>query len=127
VRRYDAQDGLPGKEGVFVACTFWLAECLAHQGRRKEAREAFESACHCANDLGLFAEEFQPKRGEMLGNFPQGLTHLAHVSAALALEELEGKSGSGESGRRESGPGESRKSRSTSQNTSGQNAASTSM
>ncbi len=86
VLRYKAQDGLSGDEGVFVACTFWLAECLAHQRRRKEAREAFDRACRCANDLGLFAEEYQPKIGEMLGNFPQGLTHLAHVSAALALE-----------------------------------------
>ena len=89
VLRYAARDGLHGNEGAFVACTFWLAECLAHQRRRKEAREAFERACRCANDLGLFAEEFQPKLGEMLGNFPQGLTHLAHVSAALALEDLE--------------------------------------
>jgi GH15 family glucan-1,4-alpha-glucosidase len=88
VLRYDAHDGLRGKEGVFVACTFWLAECLAHQRRRKEAREAFKRACRCANDLGLFAEEYQPKQREMLGNFPQGLTHLAHVSAALALERL---------------------------------------
>jgi GH15 family glucan-1,4-alpha-glucosidase len=87
VQRYKAQDGLRGSEGVFVACTFWLAECLAHQGRRAEARQAFNRACRCANDLGLFAEEFEPKRGEMLGNFPQGLTHLAHVSAALALEQ----------------------------------------
>jgi GH15 family glucan-1,4-alpha-glucosidase len=91
VLRYDAKDGLRGKEGVFVACTFWLAECLAHQRRRTEARQAFERASRCANDLGLFAEEFEPKRGEMLGNFPQGLTHLAHVSAALALEELDKK------------------------------------
>ena len=89
VRRYTAKDGLKGKEGVFVACTFWLAECLAHQRRRAEARQAFERACRCANDLGLFAEEYEPKKGEMLGNFPQGLTHLAHVSAALALEELD--------------------------------------
>ncbi len=89
VARYDAHDGLRGREGVFVACTFWLAECLAHQRRRKEARAAFGRACRCANDLGLFAEEYQPKRREMLGNFPQGLTHLAHVSAALALAELE--------------------------------------
>jgi GH15 family glucan-1,4-alpha-glucosidase len=85
VRSYDAHDGLRGNEGVFVACTFWLAECLAHQRRRKEARQAFARACRCANDLGLFAEEYQPKAREMLGNFPQGLTHLAHVSAALAL------------------------------------------
>jgi GH15 family glucan-1,4-alpha-glucosidase len=92
VLRYKAQDGLSGDEGVFVACTFWLAECLAHQRRRREAREAFDRACRCANDLGLFAEEYQPRLGQMLGNFPQGLTHLAHVSAALALEGLEQQS-----------------------------------
>jgi GH15 family glucan-1,4-alpha-glucosidase len=87
VLRYQAEDGLQGDEGVFVACTFWLAECLAHQRRPKEAREAFDRACRCANELGLFAEEYQPDSGEMLGNFPQGLTHLAHISAALALEQ----------------------------------------
>jgi GH15 family glucan-1,4-alpha-glucosidase len=87
VQRYEVNDGLRGKEGVFVACTFWLAECLARQKKVAEARAAFARACRCANDLGLFAEEFEPKRGEMLGNFPQGLTHLAHVSAALALEQ----------------------------------------
>ena len=89
VLRYRTEDGLKGGEGVFVACTFWLAECLAHQRRRKEARQAFDRACRCANDLGLFAEEYDPKARELLGNFPQGLTHLAHVSAALALQELE--------------------------------------
>ena len=87
VRRYDVRDGLRGGEGVFVACTFWLAECLARQHRRAEARRTFNRACRCANDLGLFAEEFEPKSRQMLGNFPQGLTHLAHVSAALALEQ----------------------------------------
>jgi GH15 family glucan-1,4-alpha-glucosidase len=91
IQRYRAKDGLRGKEGVFIACTFWLAECLAHQRRHREARQAFDRACRCANDLGLFAEEFEPKRGEMVGNFPQGLTHLSHVSAALALEQLEKK------------------------------------
>jgi GH15 family glucan-1,4-alpha-glucosidase len=96
VRRYEAHDGLRGNEGVFLACTFWLAECLAHQRRRKEARQAFERACRCANDLGLFAEEYQPKAREMLGNFPQGLTHLAHVSAALALAEHGRGAGSAE-------------------------------
>jgi GH15 family glucan-1,4-alpha-glucosidase len=92
VLRYRASDGLAGDEGVFVACTFWLAECLAHQRRRQEARQAFDRACRCANDLGLFAEEYDPRAREMLGNFPQGLTHLGHVSAALALEELEKRS-----------------------------------
>ncbi|HET9106226.1 MAG TPA: glycoside hydrolase family 15 protein [Steroidobacteraceae bacterium] len=89
VLRYKAEDGLSGDEGVFVACTFWLAECLAHQRRRKEAREVFDRACRCGNDLGLFAEEYLPREREMLGNFPQGLTHLAHVSAALALDGID--------------------------------------
>jgi hypothetical protein len=74
-------------EGAFVACTFWLAECLAHQGRTAEARAAFATASATANDLGLFAEEFDPGTGTLLGNFPQALTHLSHIAAAVALQE----------------------------------------
>ena len=85
VMRYRSEDGLAGKEGVFVACTFWLAECFAHQGRVRAARTLFDRACRCANDLGLFSEEYSPARRQLLGNFPQGLTHLAHISASLAL------------------------------------------
>jgi GH15 family glucan-1,4-alpha-glucosidase len=85
VVRYRTADGLPRGEGVFLPCTFWLAECLAHQGRREDAWALFERASACANDLGLFAEEFDPRAKQLLGNFPQGLTHLAHISAALAL------------------------------------------
>jgi len=84
--RYKTEDGLEGREGVFLACTFWLVECLARQGRRREALRAFKQATRAANDLGLFAEQYSPTGKEMLGNFPQGLTHLAHISAALALE-----------------------------------------
>ena len=81
--RYVREDGLRGVEGTFLACTFWLVEVLARQGRVAPARKTFERASRCANDLGLFSEQFSD-RG-MLGNFPQGLTHLAHVSAAVAL------------------------------------------
>jgi GH15 family glucan-1,4-alpha-glucosidase len=86
ILRYQSQDGLQGREGVFLACTFWLAESLARQGRRRDALRTFKQATAAANDLGLFAEEYAPLGKEMLGNFPQGLTHLAHISAALALE-----------------------------------------
>ena len=85
IARYRTHDGLRGKEGVFLACTFWLAECLAHQRRGAQAAEIFARANGCANDLGLFSEEFLPRTRELLGNFPQGLTHLAQVSAALAI------------------------------------------
>jgi len=86
VLRYRMPDGLRGAEGSFVPCTFWLAECLARQGRMAEAKERFDRACRCANDLGLFSEQYSASSEELLGNFPQGLTHLAHISAALALE-----------------------------------------
>ncbi len=85
--RYRTPDGLEGAEGAFVACTFWLAECLARQGRTAEARAAFARASATANDLGLFAEEFHPASGTLLGNFPQALTHLSHIAAAVALEQ----------------------------------------
>jgi len=85
VRRYDADDGMP-PEGAFLACTFWLAECLAGQSRLEEAREVFDAALACATDLGLYSEEAEPS-GEPLGNFPQALTHLAHIEAALRLEQ----------------------------------------
>ncbi|MDQ1465596.1 MAG: hypothetical protein QOH10_11 [Actinomycetota bacterium] len=85
VIRYTTADGVRGGEAPFVACTFWYAECLAHQGRFDEAREAFDRAISAGNDLGLFAEEFDPSTAELLGNFPQGLTHLSHLTAALAI------------------------------------------
>jgi GH15 family glucan-1,4-alpha-glucosidase len=87
IARYRTHDGLAGTEGVFLACTFWLAECLAYQGRRDEALEVFERAASTANDLGLFAEEYLNHTREMTGNFPQGLTHLAHIEALVALAD----------------------------------------
>ena len=89
IRRYDVKDGLPGREGAFIACSFWLVECYAHQHRLDEAREVFDRAVACANELGLFSEQWDTRRGEMTGNFPQGLTHLSHIAAVVALHENE--------------------------------------
>lgn len=83
-------DGLVGEEGVFLACSFWLAECLARQGRIEEARAIFDQITATSNDLGLFAEEWDQQTCEMLGNFPQGLTHLSHIAAAVALAARQG-------------------------------------
>jgi GH15 family glucan-1,4-alpha-glucosidase len=85
--RYRTKDGLPGREGTFLACTFWLAESLAALGRLDEARDVFARVSATANDLGLFAEEYLVDGAEMAGNFPQGLTHLSHIEAAVALAE----------------------------------------
>lgn len=85
-RTEHTDDGLgPDREGRFLACTFWLAECLAAQGRTAEAQAVFDRVRATANDLGLFAEEYDPEQGEPLGNFPQGLSHLSHIAAAAAL------------------------------------------
>jgi GH15 family glucan-1,4-alpha-glucosidase len=86
VRRHQADDGQPGREGSFLPCAFWLVESLADQGRVDEARERFERALQTRNDLGLFSEEYDVQAGEPLGNVPQALTHFSHVLAALALE-----------------------------------------
>jgi len=87
LRRYERRDGMDGREGAFIACSFWLAECLARQERIEEAREVFDRAMATGNDLGLFSEEYDTSKQEMLGNFPQALTHLSHVAAAVAMAE----------------------------------------
>src|SRR5438067_2317795 len=75
-------------EGVFVICTLWLVNVLAQMGRRDEAEALFSRVTESANDLGLFAEEFDPQTGELLGNFPQALSHLSVINAALNLDGL---------------------------------------
>ncbi len=90
LRRYPAEnDGMNKKEGAFLPCSFWLVECLARQGRLDEARRALNRVLSTGNDLGLFSEEYDTRRGEMLGNFPQGLTHLSLIAATVALSEAE--------------------------------------
>jgi GH15 family glucan-1,4-alpha-glucosidase len=89
VLRYRPQeekvDGLPGGEGVFLPCSFWLADCLHLLGRKKEARELFERLLNLRNDLGLLSEEYDPREKRQLGNFPQAFSHVALVSAAAIL------------------------------------------
>ncbi|HET8656093.1 MAG TPA: glycoside hydrolase family 15 protein [Longimicrobiaceae bacterium] len=91
VYRYFSADGLPGGEGAFGLCTFWLVNALALAGRVDKAREIFEGVLGRANHVGLFAEEIDPHSGEFLGNFPQGFTHLGLVNSALYLAHAEGR------------------------------------
>ncbi|MEU0384057.1 glycoside hydrolase family 15 protein [Streptomyces chartreusis] len=80
-----AVDGLPGSEGAFLVCSFWLADALHMTGRTKEARELFERLAGLANDVGLLSEEFDPASGRQLGNVPQAFSHIGLVNTALAL------------------------------------------
>ncbi|MFI7453605.1 glycoside hydrolase family 15 protein [Nonomuraea sp. NPDC049714] len=92
VYRYDPErspDGLQGMEGTFSICSFWYVEALARAGRLDDARLAFEKMLTYANHLGLYAEEIG-HTGEQLGNFPQAITHLALISAAVNLDHALG-------------------------------------
>jgi GH15 family glucan-1,4-alpha-glucosidase len=80
-------DGLPGTEGVFLPCSFWLADCLHLMGRTGEARDLFERLLDLRNDLGLLSEEYDPKAKRQLGNFPQAFTHVALVNTARILAQ----------------------------------------
>jgi GH15 family glucan-1,4-alpha-glucosidase len=106
-----AVDGLPPGEGVFLPCTFWLADNYALQGRYDEARRTFERVARLANDLGLLSEEYDPRSKRLLGNFPQAFTHVALVNTARNLsrgsgapaEDRRSRGGRGEQGEREKG------------------------
>ena len=89
VYRYLSHDGLEGKEGTFLLCTFWLAQALARAGQAARARTVFERALAFVNDVGLLAEEVDPVSGDLLGNFPQAFSHTGLVNAAWAISEAE--------------------------------------
>jgi GH15 family glucan-1,4-alpha-glucosidase len=90
VRRYQTEssgavDGLSGSEGVFLACSFWLADNLHLIGQHQEARELFERLIGLRNDVGLLAEEYAPAVGRQVGNFPQAFSHVSLVNCARNL------------------------------------------
>lgn len=85
IYRYLMDDGLPGKEGSFNLCTFWLVDCLAMSGRIDEAMELFEKMLMHANHLGLYSEQLDPSSGRFLGNFPQAFTHIGFINSAIYL------------------------------------------
>jgi GH15 family glucan-1,4-alpha-glucosidase len=82
-------DGMPGDEGAFLLCTFWLAEALARAGQGARARNVFDRAAACLNDVALLAEQVDPDGGELLGNFPQAFSHIGLVNAAWSIHEAE--------------------------------------
>ncbi|MEA3176074.1 MAG: hypothetical protein QOF42_3485, partial [Gammaproteobacteria bacterium] len=88
VLRYSTEpevDALPPGEGTFLPCSFWLVDSYVLSGRRKQAEALFERLLTLGNDLGLFAEEYEPRAKRMLGNFPQALTHMALINSARLL------------------------------------------
>ena len=86
VPTHEAVDGIGEREGVFLPCSFWMVEALALAGRTADALALFERLLAIANDVGLYAEEYDPQAPRLLGNFPQAFTHLALVAAAHTLE-----------------------------------------
>jgi GH15 family glucan-1,4-alpha-glucosidase len=94
VQRYETTtgvDGLPPGEGAFLACSFWLADNYTLMGRRKDALRLFNQLRRLANDVGLYAEEYDPGARRMLGNFPQAFSHVALINTALNLMMSEKK------------------------------------
>ena len=84
-RTEELVDGLPGGEGTFLPCSFWLVDALALDGRHDEAAELFERLLGVRNDVGLLAEEYDPREKRLLGNFPQAFSHVALINSALTL------------------------------------------
>ena len=93
VYRYLAHDGLAGEEGTFLLCTFWLAQAQALAGDVEAATVTFERAVAAINDVGLLAEEVDPRSGEMIGNFPQAFSHIGLINAAWAITQAQQRTG----------------------------------
>jgi alpha,alpha-trehalase len=85
----ETDDGLSGNEGTFVICSFWLASAFAIVGEMQRARDLIERLLRIASPLGLYAEEYDPKTGRHLGNFPQAFSHLALIDATARMILLE--------------------------------------
>lgn len=92
VKRYESSvctDGLPPGEGAFLACSFWLADNMVLQGRHDDARELFGRLLDIRNDVGLLAEQYDPRTRRQLGNFPQAFSHFALANTARNLMQAE--------------------------------------
>jgi alpha,alpha-trehalase len=98
VYRYLAHDGLAGEEGTFLLCTFWLAQAQALAGDVEAATVTFERAVAAINDVGLLAEEVDPRSGEMIGNFPQAFSHIGLTNAAWAITQAQQRAGRAQRG-----------------------------
>ena len=91
VRRYESEDGLPGSEGAFLICTFWLIKALLLSGRLEEGKKYFANVLKFISPLGLFAEEIDPETGKQLGNFPQAFSHIGLINCAIYFNITKGK------------------------------------